>query len=494
MKKKALGFMLAATMTVSVLAGCGGNQNEGNTNEKENVTNSNEDTQSVSAETNENGDETLTVWCWDPTFNIYAMEQAEKIYQKDHPDFKLDIQENIYNDIETKLITAATSGDYSTLPDIFLMQDYSFHKNIANFPGIFTELTDSGIDFSQFTEGKLADSTAEGKNYGLPFDNGATIMAIRSDMVEAAGLTVDDFKDTTWSQFEELAKKVVEANGVPMIASSGGSELLMEMLQSAGASPIVDGKVHIADNEALKKTMEVYKKLVDEGIIAEYTDWDQYIASMNDGKTAGVTYRTDKIKLVVTVINGKDGKLIRQVGVHAEKDGKDVKSSSFNDNKYSAGTLNVTKKVTGNSGDKNKKFHFTVTLTKPENKEVRSDITATVAGTSQTNPSLDWTKGSCTYGFDLADGETASLGNIPYGVTYTVAEDDYSTNGYTTTMSGNSGEVSKAEQTAAFTNDKNSDNIDTGINLTTLPYILVFAGVIVIAGAAFITRRRKYED
>ena len=43
------------------------------------------------------------------------------------------------------------------------MQDYSFHKNIANFPGIFTELTDSGIDFSQFTEGKLADSTAEGK-------------------------------------------------------------------------------------------------------------------------------------------------------------------------------------------------------------------------------------------------------------------------------------------------------------------------------------------
>ena len=115
--------MLAATMTVSVFAGCGGNQNEGNTNEKENVTNSNEDTQSVSAETNENGDETLTVWCWDPTFNIYAMEQAEKIYQKDHPDFKLDIQENIYNDIETKLITAATSGDYSTLPDIFLMQD-----------------------------------------------------------------------------------------------------------------------------------------------------------------------------------------------------------------------------------------------------------------------------------------------------------------------------------------------------------------------------------
>ena len=35
MKKKALGFMYAATMTESVFAGCGGNQNEGNTNEIE---------------------------------------------------------------------------------------------------------------------------------------------------------------------------------------------------------------------------------------------------------------------------------------------------------------------------------------------------------------------------------------------------------------------------------------------------------------------------
>ena len=88
-------------------------------------------------------DETLTVWCWDPNFNIYAMQQAEKLYQEDHPDFKLDIQENVYNDIETKLITAATSGDFSTLPDIFLMQDYSYHKNVASFPDVFTDLTDS---------------------------------------------------------------------------------------------------------------------------------------------------------------------------------------------------------------------------------------------------------------------------------------------------------------------------------------------------------------
>ena len=113
-------------------------------------------------------------------------------------------------------------------------------------------------------------------------------MAIRSDMVEKAGLKVEDFMDTTWSEFIELAKKVVEANDVPMLTSSGGSEIVIEMLQSAGASPIVDGEVKLVDNEALKAAIEVYKQLIDEGIMVDYTDWDQYIASMNKGTAAGV--------------------------------------------------------------------------------------------------------------------------------------------------------------------------------------------------------------
>lgn len=274
MKKKVLGMFLVATMAASVLAGCGGKAEDKSEAKKDDTAAAQE--------------ETLTVWCWDPNFNVYAMEQAEKMYQKDHPDFKLDIQEKVYSDIETALITAAEADDYSTLPDIFLMQDYSFHKNVANYPGIFTELTDSGVDFSQFSAGKLADSTVDGKNYGVPFDNGATIMAIRKDMVEAAGLTVDDFKDTTWSDFIEKAKKVVEKNNVPMLTSSGGSEIVIEMLQSAGASPMVDGKVDLVGNEALKKSIETYKQLIDEKIMVDYTDWDQYIASMNKGTAAGV--------------------------------------------------------------------------------------------------------------------------------------------------------------------------------------------------------------
>ena len=285
MKKNVWGSILVAAMSVSMLAGCGSSAPATQETKAPAETKAAAETE---ATTEASGDETLSVWCWDPNFNVYAMKQAEKLYQKDHPNFKLDIQEKVYNDIETALITAAEANDYSTLPDIFLMQDYSFHKNATNYPGIFTELTDSGIDFSQFSAGKLADSTVDGKNYGVPFDNGATIMAIRRDMVEAAGLTVEDFKDTTWSDFMEKAKKVVDANNVPMLTSSGGSEIVIEMLQSAGASPMVDGKVDLVGNKALKAAIETYETLIKDAIMVDYTDWDQYIASMNKGTAAGV--------------------------------------------------------------------------------------------------------------------------------------------------------------------------------------------------------------
>ena len=56
------------------------------------------------------------------------MEEAAKIYQEDHQDVKIDIVEVGDVDVQSRLTTAGTSGDLSTLPDIFLMQDQAFQK------------------------------------------------------------------------------------------------------------------------------------------------------------------------------------------------------------------------------------------------------------------------------------------------------------------------------------------------------------------------------
>ncbi len=230
---------------------------------------------------------TLTVWTWDPNFNVYAIQKAAEIYAQDHEGFKVEVSEVQSDDIETRITTAVAAGDLSTLPDIFLMQDNSFQKYTTNYPDVFTDLTSSGIDFSQFSAAKVAYSTLDGKNYGIPFDNGAVINCMRTDYLEEAGYTIDDFTDITWSDYMEKAKVVLEKTGQPILTSQAGSpDLIMMMLQSCGSSLFKeDGSVNIDGNAELKQIMDIYVLMVKDGTLVEVTDWDQYIASLNNGTT-----------------------------------------------------------------------------------------------------------------------------------------------------------------------------------------------------------------
>lgn len=230
----------------------------------------------------------LTVWTWDPNFNIYAMKKAEEIYAKDHEGFTLELSEIQSDDIESKITTAVNAGDLSTLPDIFLMQDNSFQKYVTFYPDVFTDLTDCGVDFSQFSEAKVAYSTLNDAHYGVPFDNGAVVNCVRVDLLEKAGYTVDDFTDITWSDYMEKAKVVLEKTGVPMVTAQAGSpDFIMMMLQSCGASLFnEDGTGNIADNEILKQCVSVYAQMVADGTLVEVADWDQYISSLNSSTVA----------------------------------------------------------------------------------------------------------------------------------------------------------------------------------------------------------------
>lgn len=286
MKKKVISLMLIGAMVAS-MAACGSNGGSDNGN----AANGNDT--SAAAESDggaSEGGNTLTVWTWDPAFNIPAIKEAGNIYKADHPDFELKVVETLSDDCETKLITAAESGDLSTLPDIVLMQDNSYQKFVSIYPEAFTDLTDSGIDFSQFAAGKLSYSTVDGKNYGVPLDNGAVIGAYRTDYLEQAGYTIDDLTDIDWNRFIEIAKDVKEKTGKYMLSGQADSpDMVMEMLQSAGASLFdKDGKPAMTDNAALKECISIYQKMVEEGVYYEVNNWDDYVSSITTGQVAGV--------------------------------------------------------------------------------------------------------------------------------------------------------------------------------------------------------------
>ena len=280
MKKKILSVLMAGALCTGLLAGCGGG--------KEASTGDSAAANNAATATDDN---TLTVWCWDPAFNINAMNEAAKVYQKDHPDFKLNVVETPWDDVQTKLNTAGASGDLSTLPDIFLMQDNAFWKNQISFPDAFADLSATkAFDFTQFAPGKLAYSTVNNVNYGVPFDNGTVIAAYRTDILEQAGYTIDDLTDIDWSKFIEIGKDVLAKTGKPLLASQAGSaDLPMIMLQSTGSSLFDDkGDPNIVGNESLKKVLQTYKELNDSGVMIFVNDWDQYISTMNTEAVAGV--------------------------------------------------------------------------------------------------------------------------------------------------------------------------------------------------------------
>lgn len=294
MKKKLVSTVLTAALTVSLLAGCGGgaetaSQTTGTdetTTEAASAAETSED--ESQADTGAAGEEKLTVWCWDPAFNINAMNKAAEVYQKDHPNFVLEVVETPWEDVQTKLTTAATSGNLETLPDILLMQDAAFQKNVISYPDAFTDLTGK-LDYSQFSAGKVGFSTVDGKNYGVPFDNGAVIASYRTDLLEQAGYTISDFENITWSDFIEKGKVVLEKTGKPMLSCVGGeSDIIVMMLQSAGGSFFGDdGSAQLVDNAILEEVMSTYAELVKSGVLVEVNDWDSYIGTLNSGAVAG---------------------------------------------------------------------------------------------------------------------------------------------------------------------------------------------------------------
>ncbi|MCL2819243.1 MAG: extracellular solute-binding protein [Oscillospiraceae bacterium] len=231
----------------------------------------------------------VTVWCWDPNFNIPAMTEAARIYNAINPDAVINIVETPWDQVQDALTAAATTGVLDNIPDIFLMQDMAFQRNVMTFPELFIDLTNTGIDFGQFAAGKRGFSTVDGKNFGVPFDNGATIYAVRTDVLEQAGYTVADVTDVTWSQFISVGKDVLAQTGMPMLSTTaGGGDFIMVMLQSAGVDLFnADGSPNIAGNPVLISAIETYLELVDTGVLLEVNGWDEYIDSFVNDNVVG---------------------------------------------------------------------------------------------------------------------------------------------------------------------------------------------------------------
>ena len=182
------------------------------------------------------------------------------------------------------------------------------------------------------------------------------------------------------------------------------------------------------------------------------------------------------------------------------------KSQGFT-NTYTTYDLTLEKQVTGNQGDRDKYFAFSITIGNIESSGTKFTVSTSnnrdnpteLVASSEVGDTGTYSATGTVY---LKDNETITIYGLTEEMTYTIEETDYTTtDGYTTTNTDNTGvgadgkstgvqTMGANDKTVTFINEKKGI-IPTGILLETAPYIIL--AVVVIAGFVVLcaTRRRR---
>ena len=230
---------------------------------------------------------TLTVWCWDPSFNGYAMQEAGAAYAAENPDAVIEIVD-VADGIEGKIEAGLQAGG-AGLPDIVLLQDFVVERFLQNYPGAFVDLKAQGINYDNFAPYKLGPMSEGDKVYGMPFDSGSTGLFLRADMLREAGFTPEDYqREMTWREVITLAEGVKAAIGKPLFAYDNTVfDFLRIMVQSTGEQFFdPDGTVRY-DSPAVRRSLSYLKEMSEKGLILNAEGWNNWVAAFNSGDTAG---------------------------------------------------------------------------------------------------------------------------------------------------------------------------------------------------------------
>ncbi|MEG2254839.1 MAG: ABC transporter substrate-binding protein, partial [Vagococcus sp.] len=264
-------FLSAAliTLTALTLVACGGNK-----------TGKTEDTGKKDKAN------TVTVWAWDETFNIKAVEEAKKFYKNE--DVKVDVVTMSQDDIVQKLNTSLASGNTDGLPNIVLIEDYRIQGYLSSYPDAFAELNDI-VKEDNFSSYKFAVNKVDDKIYGVPFDSGVAGVYYRRDYLEQAGYKSEDLENINWEELIEIGRKVKEKTGHPLMHMNPSDLGLTRIIMQSTGKWYTDEtgkKVTLKGNEALEYALNVQATILKEGLAEQVSDWDGGVNAVQSGNVA----------------------------------------------------------------------------------------------------------------------------------------------------------------------------------------------------------------
>lgn len=214
----------------------------------------------------------------------------------------------------------------------------------------------------------------------------------------------------------------------------------------------------------------------------------QYVIKEEPGSLPGMTYDKNEYILVILVTLDDELNFVHTVGI-VSGDGKEEELIVAY-NEFNAEDLVIEKKLKGNYTDPNDEFEVTVELT-PKDGLVFTDNQKNlinIEGLGE-EAEIELKDNVITITFMISEnkGELSIL-NIPFGVEYLVSEEVHS--GYTINNSETEGLVGEINENnkVVITNEREMD-VETGVNLDNLPYILTLG--VAVVGIAYLSVRKR---
>ncbi|HHW4956439.1 TPA: QVPTGV class sortase B protein-sorting domain-containing protein [Streptococcus suis] len=327
-----------------------------------------------------------------------------------------------------------------------------------------------------------------------------------------------------------LATGTVKAEETPVVNGSSLRVTKSFELTEGVLSPATDFTFsitpqNVADSTETKDGLTVYSGIVNDMVTQKTisysntdtmetkdktTDFDfsgvnypkpgvyRYLVTETSGNTPGVTYSTKKY--VVDVYALDEAGTIKPKYIVSHQENNSAKEPIKFDNALKTTALTVTKKVTGNAGDKNKGFEFTITLKADQFYKESGKISAKINDKAGKSTPKELSIGENK--FTLKDGESLSIDKLPIGITYKVEEIGSGDYQKTATIDKIANDGADKQEAYAFTEQISDDtpdaivvtnnkniNTPTGVAMAIAPYaVMTLVG---IGGVLYFVKNKK---
>ena len=240
--KRKMAAALALLMTASMLAGCGSDS-------------------SSEGDKNSEGKTTLTFWCHQNEPWVKSYEEMAEKFEKENPEYTVDVQDYPYDVYNEKIQTAITSSTAG--PDIIAVWG-GMAPNFIGTDALSEVPEDLAKELDEdYMEPTVGSYKKNGKYYGVPMEYNLEYggMVVNKKLFDEAGLSYP----TTWEELRNVSGSVsvqngdlVEMKGFEMFdTDSLICNYLAMILQQGGQYLEEDDSVNFATTEGVTAMNEI---------------------------------------------------------------------------------------------------------------------------------------------------------------------------------------------------------------------------------------------